>query len=521
MKPLIDLLLGQLVLPMFGLFATSPADLRGAVTDLGGGSDVGGEPEIFDGGDDADAGGGDGAGDGDGGESDEPAPGDDQGGDDTEGEGAGGEEPDQGGEPSDEEAAGEEEGEGAEAEPAEKTPEQLEAERVAAAAKKPLTEEEKEIEKTLQEAYRSNPKFKEAFAKYPELRAPFFKAAQINKIYPGGINEATRAKEWAQDLFKIDQLYYGSGPADMKSKREFLNFMYQESLDRDGKSTGHYEAIAELIGSDILGNVEAQLAQQPQLAAAISKELKPQQVSTAIEIVRRAVSLLSGKPMAAADPNRPQSAQPLDLGPNSADMTPRERQLAQENANYKAALAERAQTESAAAEQTFNKAIYDDFLKGIKPDIDSRMPAIVKSGTGRLQKWFVNDVLDELHNAMREDTFFDAQLRAVVRSGDRGQQHVQQLSEMMKQRAQTLLPTIARKVVAELQSKSQSSTNAQGRGNNPNRGNERPRREPVAGGSPGRLTRPSGRVQSPADKRSAVKSSGDYNRDANKLLGIE
>lgn len=512
MKTMVWMWFAAFLAPLFGMFIDSP-DMRGAVTDLGGGREAGGEPDIF-------AGGDEGADDGSAGDEGSDDQGDSSEAGDSAGADAGagdeGEGVDEGDEQAGEEGAGESEGAGEEeGQREQKTPEQLEAERKAAEAKKPLTEEEKKIEQTLQEAYRSNPKLKEAFKAFPELRAPFFKAAQINKIYPGGIDEATRAKEWAQDLFKIDQLYYGSGPSDLKSKREFLNFMYQESLDKDGKSTGHYEAISEIIYSDTLSNIEAQLAQQPGLAAAISKELNPKQVSTAIEIVRRAAQLLTGRPLA-KEGSGPRAEKTVDLGPNAADMTPRERQLAEENARLRSAQQEREQTESAQAEQVFNKSIYDNFFTGIKPEIDKRMPAIVKSGTGRLQKWFVNDVLDTLHEKMREDTFFDAQLRAVVRSGDRGQQHVAELADMMKQRALTLLPTAVRQIVEELQSK----TSANGGGNS-RRGNERPRKEPVTSGSPGRLNRPSGRAKPTAAHSSEIKTTGDYNRDADRILGIE
>lgn len=497
---------------IFGLFAAGDGGLRGAVSDLGGGAEPGGEPDIFEGGD---LGGGEGDTDaepndgGDPGASEDVLPEDDGTGDgEPEPEPASGEEGEEPGEetpPSDEEGT-EEPGEEPATEPK--------------PAAKPQTEEEKAIEKTLSEAYRDNPKFKEMFKAYPEARLPFFRAAQINKIFPGGVEEAGRAKEWAQDLFKIDQLYYGSGPQDVKSKRDFLKMMWDESLDKQGQSTGHYEALSGIVFGDTIANIEGILASNPALAAQISKELNPKQVATALEIVRRAASIIEGKPVAGART----AQQPLtpDLGPDAAQMSPRERKLAEQLAAANAQLNERHQTESAASEARFNQDIWNNFYTGIKPELDKRMPSYVKTGSGKLQTWFVNDVINTLTERMKTDEFFDAQLKAVARSGDRGQEHVAQIGNMIKQRALTLLPTVVRETTAELVKK--ADTNNQGQGTSQS-GKQRPRREPAVSGTPGRVVKTSGRSDQSRGNanrdRSPVKSTGDYMRDANRLLGIE
>lgn len=520
----------SLLFSLFGMslmsFAAGDVGIRDAASDLGGGAPEGGEPDPFDG-----AGGGEGGDGGDGGEPDleEETPGGEGGEEETPAE--------------EEETPGGEGGEGREEEPptetdaerttreqlerdaaaAGKTVDELKAEReAAAAAAKPKTEEEKLIEKTLQEMYRENPKLKEAFKAYPELRAPFFKAAEINKVYPGGIDEAKRAKEWAGDLFKIDQLYYGSGPQDIDSKRNFLKFMWEESLGADGKSTGHYETIAELVTSETIANIEAVLAQQPGLATQIDKSLNVKQVATALEIVRRAAGILTGKPL----PKGTGFAGPrnVDLGVDTTGMTPEMIKIAEENARLRDQLTHFTKTESETTEKNFHSSIYKNFTDGIKPELDKRMPSIVKSGTSRVQKAFVSDVLEEIRKALSADDFFDAQLTAVARSGDRGQRHIEQMSGMMKQRALALLPSIARQVSEEWMKKpdSASNTNKDQRSNS-GRGNERPRKEPVIGGSPGRSARPSGRASAGGARQAqnTNKTSGDYNRDANKLLGID
>lgn len=505
-------------------------NVRDAVTDLGGGAEAGNEPDIFEGGEN-DTGGNDGSSSGSNEEDNQQdsAERPNAEGDDTEGaEGEGGEEG---------EGEGEEEGEGEGAE--EGTGEEEEGEQEEGAEnegteklgpdgkpiKKPTvqTEADKEVEKTLNELYRNNPKLKEYLQHNPRDRATFFKAAQINKIYPGGIDEARQAKEWASDLFKIDGLLYGNGPQDFKSKRGFLELLWNECLDKDGKSTGHYESVASLIAGDMVGGLENELNANPAFAEAISPGLKPAQVATALEVVRRAVKILTGKPL--GEMPKATSSEKIDLGPEAAKMTPNERKLAEENARLKQEAGKRDETNAAQAEETFNKSIYDEFFKGVKPDMDKRTPGVLK-GSKLLSGWFVNEILNRVHTQLRGDEFFDAQLRAAARSGDRGPQHVAQLANMMKQRALTLIPVIADQIKDELKpqptggkggGKDQGTT----RGKGPNG----PRREPVTTGSPGRLTRAPGKGgsngQRPAGRTTPLRSTGDYMRDANKLLGIE
>src|ERR1700688_238009 len=199
-------------------------DIRAAVTDLGGVAPAGEEPDIFEGGDDAST-----TGQGtDDSSSDVGGDSDDTAGQSDDGSGDGSDNGD-GQSDTDDQAAADNEDKESDAKEGDqaddgsdtddpnkgrdgKTPEQIAADKKAADAKKPLTEEEKAIEATLQEAYRSNPALKAALKAYPQLRGEFFRAASINKLYPGGIKEATQAKEYALELFKIDNLYYGTSP---------------------------------------------------------------------------------------------------------------------------------------------------------------------------------------------------------------------------------------------------------------------------------------------------------------------
>ena len=410
----------------------------------------------------------------------------------------------------------------------EKTPEQLAADKKAAAdaaaKKKPQTEAEKEMEKTLTEAYREHPKLKEALKAYPDLRAPFFKAAQLNKLYPT-IQEAEKAKQWAMDLFNIDKMYYG-GTADKQALQKLL---WEENLDRDGKSTGHYEQLQELFTSDTLVGLEKAITQNPTLAAAVAAGFKPEQATVAIEVVRRLIQAAAGRPLTAGAGVGGRQVDASTLPIDTTNMTPRERQLAEENARLKSAHEEFTRTQAATSEQEFNRGAYDLFYNSVKPEIDRRMPSSVK-GNQFYEKAFANEVLAEVHKQLRADTFFDAQLEAAVRAGNRGPEHRAQIAEMIQQRAQLLIPGIARQLAGQVAAvktaaagtgAGAANANSKGQGTSRNRGTERPRREPALGSTPGRLSKPGVRTSGTPERQSGMKSSGDYSRDADKILGIE
>lgn len=493
---------------------------RGSVTDLGGGSSAGAEPDIFE-----DAPGGD-----DGGKADDSA-GDDGATDDgegtptgDEGEGDGADDDPGAGEGDDEkDDAGEDE----EVDGASKTPEEKEAARKAAeakeAAKKPaLTEEEKKIEATLQEEYRRNPQLKEALKAFPKLRGEFFRAASINRVFPGGQQEAEQAKTWAMDLMKIDNLYYGNGS---QSKRDFVNMLWTEALDKDGKSTGHFEQVAEIVVGDTIGNVEKYLSQNPSVIAQIGASLKPEQVNVAFEVVRRAIAIANGKPL-----SRGPSTTGAGAGaggnraalPDTTGMTPREKQLAEDLAQAKGELQRFNQTESQQTEQRFHTNVYKEFDAAVQTDLAKRLPPAIQSNRS-LVTWFGKAVREELKTALEADEFLVAKLEQASRSGDRGPQHVSQLADMLKQRAQMLLPEISRRVAADFAVKpagNRQPSNIRLRTPS-NRGSERPRREPSLNNAPGRISRPADKDRSPARQSGVQKTTGDYNRDANKLLGVD
>jgi hypothetical protein len=493
-------------------------DIRAAVTDLGGVAPAGEEPDIFD-----DAPSADDAPADDAPADDEPPADDDE--PPADEPPADGDEPPADDEPKDDEPPKDDD---APKDDADKTPEEKAAEAKAAAerAKKPLTEEEKQIEATLQEAYRSNPALKAALKAYPQLRGEFFRAASINKLYPGGIKEATQAKEYALELFKIDNLYYGTSP---QSKRELVNFLWNENLDAKGQSTGHFEQLAEIMVTDTLGGVEKALTQNPTLAAQVAANFTPAQAATSIEVVRRLMSILSGKPIGKGEAtDRIPKADLEKLGvTNESDMTPRERRLAQELSQERARNQEADRTSSAQREQQFNLSVYNEFDKGLKSDLDRRIPASIQSNS-RLVQWFGREVREEIQKALEADSYFVAQLEAASRSGDRGPQHIAELAGMMEQRAKLLLPAIARKVSDEFALRPKAPVNPNDR-NDRRQDNKRvdrtrtaPRREPALNGNPGRLSKPvEGRRAAPARSSGVQKTSGDYNRDADKLLGID
>lgn len=509
-----DFVFRQLVLNRLMLFAAGDSALGDAASNLGGGAAPGGEPEIFD----------DNSG-GDQDQQDDQQQQDDQADDHQQGDQQDDQADDQQDEQQEDKTDDQQQRDQQEGDDQQQKDQQQPNKDQQQPVKRQPTEEDKKVDAALKEAYKNDPKLQQFLKDNPSHRATFFKAAEINKIFPGGINEATRSKEWATELFKIDKLVYGNGPQDFKSKREFVNMLWNECLDKTGQPTGHFESIAELITSDTLENIASHLAQQPQLAQHISANLKPEQVQTAIEIVKRAAGLLSGREMSAAVKREGINQKKFGVTQDTSKMDPQTRAVYEENQRLKAEQQQRSSSEAATAETNFNKSIYDQYTKLLTPDIEKRMPTI-PTGRGIIQKWFVGEVLSKVNDALQADEFFDAQLSAAARSGDRGQQHITQLADMMKTRALALVPAAADFVRGEL-----LKTNVPNPGNRPGNqgaarggGNERPRREPSSG-SPGRLTRGSGRPnqsQVPADKRGTpLKSVGDYVSDANRILGIE
>lgn len=384
----------------------------------------------------------------------------------------------------------------------------------------PQTEEEKEVEKTLTDAYRDFPKLKEVFKTNPELRAPFFKAAQMNKIFPT-VREAEQAKDWAMSLFEIDKLYYSK---DLSDKKNLQKLLWEENLDRNGQSTGHYEQLQELFTADSLAGLERAITQNPGLANMVQNGFTPEQAKVAVEVVRRLIQASSGRPLSAGGNFGESATRPTkeSFSGDTTQMSPRERAMAEELASLRSEKNQRTAEEQTRGEQDFNTKAFSLFwdgdgqTRGLKSEVDKRIPSVYK-GNEFFEDAFRAKVLGEIQKQLSQDAFFNSQLDAAARSGDRGPEHIAELADMLRQRAGLLVPTIAREIAQKISTRPRSEQRVT-RG----RGNERPHREPATGGSPGRLTKPApkGGANKAAERRT-VKNSGDYNRDADAILGIE
>jgi hypothetical protein len=368
-----------------------------------------------------------------------------------------------------------------EAEPVEETPaEGAEAAPEAEPETEPLPKDAE-----LAEVYRQHPELKEFFKAHPAMRAPWFRAVEINKVFPS-VEDASRAKDWALQLYNFDSQYFG----DEGGKRQFLQALWDNSLDDRGQPTGHYEQVAGIITGDALSNLGNIVLRDASIAQAAG--LTPEQAKLAINYVKTMLGM--GEARAAG---------------TGATAAPGNDAREQEYRRREAEITAREQALRTSSETSFTESMKNEFNGWLAAEVDKRLKpasALAAMPPG-FSSWVKETISKRVGDALRGDSFFAAQVDAMVRSGNRSPEHAAQLRGELERRTRQVLPDIVKNVLGEAGVQAKAAQDAR----NTRQAEAATRREPVATATPGRMRGPSQRP----------KMTGDWNKDANAILGLE
>ncbi len=295
----------------------------------------------------------------------------------------------------------------------------------------PAPEEESAKEETpeLTRLYKENPNLKSFLKKNPDLRAAWFKASQVLSEFPT-VEDAKAAREALVEINALDKLFLSPNIAD---KKELLKRFAESSIDpATGKSTGHYEALVGAMADDLTSAL---------MRATRSGQFKPpagwqpEHLLAALAGLRAALGL----PVTGDAAGEAFSGQPTPVG----DETVRQRL---------SAIEQRERELAGKSEQLFSEAIQSRYSDWVGRKIASLIDGSsgLKAQPPGFQKYVQNEIIGALHKAMEADQIFSSQFDAKARSGDRSPEHIAELAEMLKSRAEHYLPAVVKKVFREV-----------------------------------------------------------------------
>jgi len=339
----------------------------------------------------------------------------------------------------------------------------------------------------LNEVYRKYPELKDFLGTHPQLRAPWFRAVEINKVF-GTPADAKEAKELAEHMMSFDQHFFG----ERDGKREVIRQMWEFSKDpQTGQSTGHFEEFAGLIVEDSLDYLARKIPTDRSLAEAAG--LTDAQAKVAVQAVAKMLGLRpGGEDFEASETEVKPNAELARLRRREAELTQRERALDQRDRT------------------AFEKTINSDFSGWLSAEIEGTL----KKATGlaqvrpKFQALLRKDIADATHQTLRNDSFFSSRLESLVRSEGRTPETASKILAELKSRARNVLPSILRDslrdagleiIATQKEKEARREAAAQ-------------RREPVATSSPGRTTGGSRSQPKPATEEG-------YEKYADRLLG--
>lgn len=354
---------------------------------------------------------------------------------------------------------------GAEEEPpaeAEETPEQkMEAARAAAE------------EKTLTEMYRENPQLKEFLKQQgnEHLRFAFFRASEINKIFPT-VAVAKEAHESAVQLAEIDSMYFGGTP---ETQEQLLDYLLNEDMDSEtGQHQGNYADLLHAATSRMMMGYFESKDRDPQILAqaAANIKMKPEELHAMLQLVGTAFGL-KGFSLDGAEPAAKPGA-PAGKDPRF--------QREQENFQRE--------------KQEFEQSRQKEFVGGIQTEMktwaETEIGNRLKQATALaknpgLTKILLDQVRHQVATELDGDKLHSAKVQQVMRSGKRGPELRGKIVALLQQRARQAIPSVVSRVLKEAglvvqQKATEKDTKRQQAAG---------RKEPSTTGTPGRpATRP-------------------------------
>lgn len=298
-----------------------------------------------------------------------------------------------------------------------------------AGTEEPTPEQEaalKAEDNELSSAYADHPELKDFLKKNPALRPAFFRAVQINKLFPGGVEDARAALTWMKDLAGRNRAYFDPNP---ESKRAFLRSLADQDRRPDGTSTGNYNALIRTAFEDAFDSLK-EAVQSGKLTLPPGWEAKD------LKIAVDGLSVLLGmKPLSAVLRNETSGAEP------SA-------QALDELNKREQAITQREQGISAREKQNFLSSVtnqFGDWLGKQTVDLVGKVDAFKTQPTG-FREWVKSTINARTMELLKQDETFTAQLEADLRSGSLNPGAI---SKKLEERARQYLPTVTRQVFRE------------------------------------------------------------------------
>lgn len=285
-------------------------------------------------------------------------------------------------------------------------------------------------DKELSSAYAEHPELKDFLKKNPALRPAFFRAVQINKLFPGGVEDARTALTWMKELAGRNRSYFDPNP---ESKRTFLRSLADQAKMPDGSPSGHYEALIKTAFGDAFDAV-SRAAQEGKLTLPPGWEAKDLKLAVDGLSVMLGLKPLSAVLRGAASPG----AQPDDASAGALDELNRREQ----------ALIQREQGITNREKQNFLSSVtnqFGDWLGKQTVDLVGKVEAFKTQPSG-FREWVRSTINARTMELLKQDETFTAQLESDLRSGNLNPGAI---SKKLEERARQYLPTVTRQVFRE------------------------------------------------------------------------
>ena len=357
----------------------------------------------------------------------------------------------------------------------------------------PVEEPEVDPNSSLGQLYMQNDKLKGFLKENQDLKAFWFRAAEINKTFSTPA-DAERARDQALEFMSFDKHWYG----DKDGKREFQRALYENSKDEQGNPQGHYEDFAEMMTGDTLDNLDRGAQQFAQQGGVTLEQYK-----TAIAIVNASLGRgEKGGSQPKLDSAYPQGDPQNDaVRQRMADMDKRESDLRAQEGRFRSSQS-----------SEFNGRVSSSYDAWLSNEIQTKLEpakAFLSNQAPFYRDAITKSITAQVEEVMKSDKLFQANLQSLMRSGNRGPEHLSKITKELEQRTRITLPGIVSQVLKQAGSQVMATQEEKAA----RRRQAEQRREPTTTGSPGRLG-------SASHQEAKQKPGENYDQAADRILGI-
>ncbi len=243
--------------------------------------------------------------------------------------------------------------------------------------------------------------YREVFPLVAEARA-------VKELFPGGVEGARQALARVEEVDRIDAAYFGGDPRGQARLAEYLLANNPQAFQ------------------SMLGEAARVLAERdPAAYQALARQFA--------EVAKGAGVILQ------ADKVGPQDDRQRATGQPSGELAREREQLDRERQEFRAA-------QYGNFQQTANDAVVRQVRQTIERTVAGALPAAVPEGA---RKRIADDILGEINATLQNDRGLTRQVAALVRQWQFTDEIKQQVVNLIFGRARTLVPTVAKRVVAD------------------------------------------------------------------------